>query len=141
MSVLRNIARGLPRHPTTARLFSTSIARADISRVQIIGRIGTEPEISQTSNGNSMIRYAVASSIGYGENISTQWHRVVAFGDPNPERLIKGAKIFLEGDLRLNTYDGEDGKKHTSVTIKQRSLQVLSKPANASSEAEATPSE
>ena len=122
MSLLRTLNR-LPRHPASAlRQFSTTPSRLDISRVQIIGRIGTEPEISQASNGSSVIKYAVASSIGFGEKQSTQWHKVIAFGYPNPERLTKGCRVFLEGDLQLGVYEGEDGKKHTNVTIKQRTL-------------------
>lgn len=126
MSLLRTLNR-VPRHRPASilRQFSTTPSRLDFSRVHIIGRIGTEPEISQTSNGSSMIKYAVASTLGYGEKMSTQWHRVIAFGYPNPERLTKGAKIFLEGDLQLGVYEGEDGKKHTNVTIKQRMLEVL----------------
>ncbi|KAK6330747.1 ssDNA-binding protein, mitochondrial [Orbilia javanica] len=128
MSVLRTLSR-LPRHPTSAiRQFSTTPSRLDFSRVQIIGRIGTEPEISQASNGSSVIKYAVATTHLSGENKSTQWHRVIAFGYPYPDSITKGAKIFLEGDLQLNTYEGEDGKKHTGVTIKQRTISILSRP-------------
>ncbi|KAF3186083.1 ssDNA-binding protein, mitochondrial [Orbilia oligospora] len=131
MSLLRTLNR-LPRHPASAlRQFSTTPSRLDFSRVQIIGRIGTEPEISQASNGSSVTKYAVASTIGYGDKQSTQWHKVIAFGYPTPERLTKGARIFLDGDLQLNTYEAEDGKKHTHVTVKQRSVNILSRPQGA----------
>ncbi|KAK6542505.1 ssDNA-binding protein, mitochondrial [Orbilia ellipsospora] len=137
MSVLRTLARrGLPRHPAGARLFSSTTPRADMSRIQIIGRIGTEPEISQTSSGSSMIRYAVATTVGHGDNASTQWHKIVAFGEPFPDRIAKGARVYLEGDLKLSVYDGEDGKKHTGVTIRQRSLSILNKPPSAAGESE-----
>ncbi|KAK6496193.1 ssDNA-binding protein, mitochondrial [Arthrobotrys musiformis] len=134
MSLLRTLNR-LPRHPASAlRQFSTTPSRLDVSRVQVIGRIGTEPEVSQASNGSSVIKYAVASTIGYGEKASTQWHRVIAFGYPNPERLTKGARVFLEGDLQLSVYEGEDGKKHTNVTVKQRSVSILSRPQTSEGE-------
>ncbi|KAK6502540.1 ssDNA-binding protein, mitochondrial [Arthrobotrys conoides] len=131
MSLLRTLNR-LPRHPaSTLRQFSTTPSRLDISRVQIIGRIGTEPEISETSTGSSVTKYAVASTLGYGDKRATQWHKVIAFGYPTPERLTKGSRIFLEGDLQFNVYEGEDGKKHTSVTVKQRSVSVLERPQGA----------
>ncbi|KAK6342088.1 ssDNA-binding protein, mitochondrial [Orbilia blumenaviensis] len=131
MSLLRTLSR-LPRHPASAlRQFSTTASRLDVSRVQVIGRIGTEPEVTQASNGTSVTKYAVASTIGYGDKQSTQWHRVIAFAYPSPERLTKGARVFLEGDLQLNVYEGEDGKKHTNVTIKQRSVSILSRPQGA----------
>ncbi|KAF3923699.1 hypothetical protein ABW20_dc0102739 [Dactylellina cionopaga] len=129
MSFFRAVTRrGLPHHPATARLFSTTTSRADLARVQVIGNIGTEPEISQTSAGSPMIKYSVASNLGSADKKTTQWHRVVAFNEPNPDRLAKGSRVFLEGDLRISTYDGEDGKKLTSVSIIQRSLSILSKP-------------
>ncbi|RVD90283.1 uncharacterized protein DFL_001258 [Arthrobotrys flagrans] len=128
MSLLRSLNR-LPRHPASViRQFSTTPSRLDISRVQVIGRIGTEPEISQASNGSSVTKYAVASTIGFGDKQSTQWHKVIAFGYPSPERLTKGCRVFLEGDLQLGVYEGEDGKKHTNVTIKQRSVSILQRP-------------
>ncbi|KAF3930077.1 hypothetical protein ABW19_dt0204965 [Dactylella cylindrospora] len=131
MSFLRTTTLRLPRHPTiltAARNFTTTPLRHDIAKVQLIGRIGTEPEISQASNGSPMIKYTLAVNFGSGENRTTQWHRIIAFGEGTADKLQKGNKIFVEGDLRLSTYDGEDGKKHTSVMITQRGVSLIQRP-------------
>ncbi|KAJ6264018.1 hypothetical protein Dda_0157 [Drechslerella dactyloides] len=139
MSGLRPVLRTLPRHP--ARLFSTSTPRRDLARVTLIGRVGTDPEISQSAAGNQMMKYTLATSSGQGEARTTQWHRILAMGEPHPANLTKGTMLYLEGDLRTSLYDGEDGKKHMSVTIFQRHAQVLRRPASAGSEGGETPTE
>ncbi|EWC47810.1 hypothetical protein DRE_03010 [Drechslerella stenobrocha 248] len=130
MSFLRIAARraALPRYPSVVRQLSTTAPRADIARVQIIGNVGTEPEISTTANGEPMIRYSVASSHGSADGQrTTQWHKVYVFGE-STTTLTKGTRVFLDGDLRISSYEGEDGKKHNAVTIRQRSVNILSRP-------------
>ncbi|KAF3916922.1 hypothetical protein ABW21_db0205879 [Orbilia brochopaga] len=122
MSALRTF-RALPRvHP--ARLFSTSTPRGDLARVTLIGRVGTEPEMSQSNNGTQMMKYTLATSHGQGDARTTQWHRILQFGEPHPQNLTKGVMLYLEGDLKQSTYEGEDGKKHTTITIFQREYQL-----------------
>ncbi|KAK6353534.1 ssDNA-binding protein, mitochondrial [Orbilia brochopaga] len=139
MSALRAI-RTLPRQVRPARLFSTSTPRGDLARVTLIGRVGTEPEMSQSSNGTQMMKYTLATSSGVGEARQTQWHRILAFGEPHPAGLTKGVMLYIEGDLKTSVYDGEDGKKHTAVTIFQRYAQVIRRPQTASEGGE-TPTE
>lgn len=76
LSPARRSATILPA--TLARTFTTTGPNR-LARMTIVGRIGTEPELSETSTGNKIIRYAVGSSSGRGENQTTSWFRVVNF--------------------------------------------------------------
>lgn len=70
---------GLARTATSAaRNFSSSASRS-VARMIITGRLAAEPELSATASGNDIIRYAVATSHGRGENRQTSWFRVGAF--------------------------------------------------------------
>jgi single-stranded DNA-binding protein len=78
--------RSLARLPTTAtRSFSTT-PRASFARMQIIGRLGAEPELIDTSTGRQMVRYSLATQYGPADNRQTSWFRISAFMDEGARR-------------------------------------------------------
>jgi len=81
-SALRNLAR-LPN--TATRSFSTT-PRASFARMQIIGRLGADPELIDTSTGRQMVRYSLATNYGPMDNRQTSWFRISAFLEEGPRR-------------------------------------------------------
>lgn len=63
-----------------ARAFSTSAVRP-YSRVQLIGNLGTDPELVATSTGRELIRYTLAVQHGRGENAKTSWFKISSFAE------------------------------------------------------------
>jgi predicted secreted hydrolase len=61
-----------------ARTFSTT-SRAAYAKIQVIGRLAAQPELRDTSTGNTMVTYTVASDFGPKDNKQTSWWRVVNF--------------------------------------------------------------
>ncbi len=56
------------------------------NRVQLIGRLGQDPEVKQVSNGGTLARFSLATTETYknkaGERVDdTQWHNVVLWGN------------------------------------------------------------
>ena len=83
----------LPTRSVTARLFSTSPS-LPIARITIVGRLAADPELTVTSTGQEMVRYAVGTSYGPRENRQTSWWRVASFAKENEgrERVMGLAK-------------------------------------------------
>ena len=52
----------------------------------MVGRLGTDPEISDTNNGQQVIKYVVGSDYGPKENRQTSWFRVASFAQEGPSR-------------------------------------------------------
>ena len=58
-----------------------------LNKVQIIGRLGADPEIKQMSNGKSVARLSLATSQSWKDKNTgerkekTEWHRVVVFNE------------------------------------------------------------
>ena len=85
-SPLRPMLRAATSTPLTAAArcaqrsspFSTSASRA-FARLTLVGRLGSDPEISSTSTGQDLIRYTVATSYGPKDNRQTSWFRVTKF--------------------------------------------------------------
>lgn len=88
MHALR-LARTLP---TTARAFSTSAPRP-LARMQIIGRLADQPEITPTSTGREITRFAVGVSSGPKDeqgNRAVSWYRVASFAEGPGRDVLLG---------------------------------------------------
>ena len=88
-----------------------------LNKVQLIGRLGADPEIKQMVNGKSVARLSIATSESWKDKSSgerkqkTEWHRVVIFNEGLvnviQQYLKKGANVYLEGQLRTRKWTAE----------------------------------
>ncbi|RDW78448.1 hypothetical protein BP5796_06300 [Coleophoma crateriformis] len=117
--------------PVGARAFSTSTARSSFAKMTIVGRLGDVPAIEATSTGREILKYVVGTNSGPKDNQKTSWFRVVSFMDEGPQRdfiasLDKGTLVYVEGDASMSSYQDENQKTRTSLSIVQQRLEVLS---------------
>jgi len=92
MLALRQLPRfvAAPLRTTAAAAFSTSPARP-LSKMQLIGRLADSPELTPTSTGRDVIRYALGVSSGpRGEdgNRATSWFRIASFVEGAQRELL-----------------------------------------------------
>lgn len=59
------------------RAFSTTPVATSFAKIALLGRLAAEPEISTTSSGMEMVRYAVG--VSQGKDKPTTWYKVVNF--------------------------------------------------------------
>ncbi|KAL1862467.1 ssDNA-binding protein, mitochondrial [Diaporthe australafricana] len=126
------LARRAVAAPRAARAFSTTPARP-LAKITVVGNLVQTPELQATSTGREVLKYAVASNTGRGENTKTSYFRVTAFENEGPRRdyfqtLPKGTLVYLEGDASNDKYEDAEGKTRTSLNIVQRTLEILRKP-------------
>ena len=99
-----------------------------LNKVQIIGRLGADPEIKQMVNGKNVARLSAATSQSWkansrGERKETpEWHRVVIFNEGLvnivQQYLKKGANVYLEGQLSTRKWrDEKSGQDKYSTEI------------------------
>ena len=99
-----------------------------LNKVQIIGRLGADPEIKQMVNGKNVARLSVATSQSWKDKSSgerkekTEWHRVVIFNEGLvnivQQYLKKGANVYLEGQLSTRKWrDEKSGQDKYSTEI------------------------
>ncbi|KAK0621292.1 single-strand binding protein family [Bombardia bombarda] len=134
MSAFLRVASRIAARPT-ARAFSSTPSRP-VARITIIGNLADTPELKATSTGTEILRYAVASNRGTADNRQTDWFNIVSFEPEGPRRdflqsLPKGSLVCVEGDASMNTFEDGDGKTRTALNIRQRSIDVLRRPASA----------
>ena len=88
-----------------------------LNKVQLIGRLGADPEIKQMVNGKNVARLSIATSQtrkdkSTGERKEkTEWHRIVIFNEGLvnivQQYLKKGANVYLEGQLSTRKWRDE----------------------------------
>ena len=84
-----------------------------LNRVQLIGRLGRDPESHFTPTGKKVTHFSVAVSNQWNGNDGevkeyTEWVNIEAWGrlaEVCQEYLRKGSLIYLEGRLKTNKYE------------------------------------
>ncbi|MDC8005404.1 single-stranded DNA-binding protein [Aureisphaera galaxeae] len=105
------------------------------NKVQLIGRLGQEPEIIIFEDGNKMAKFPLATDDSYkdkdGQKVErTCWHNVVVRNglvNVVENYVVKGQEIAIEGKLTNRSYDDKDGNKRYITEILCNELLMLSK--------------
>lgn len=92
-----------------------------INRVELLGRVGTDPEMRYTQSGTAVtqLRLATDRRRQNGEN-STDWHNITCWGkvaEVVNEHVGKGDRVFVTGRLSYNSYEGSDGQRRFRTEI------------------------
>lgn len=95
--------------------------------VQLIGRLGSDPEVRTLTNGNKVVNLSIAVDDSYknksGEKVErTYWHDLVAWGKVGEiiaEYMAKGEEHMFQGKLTKRDYETSDGQKRyvTGVVV------------------------
>ena len=105
-----------------------------LNRVQLIGRLGRDPELKNTSGGKTVCLFSMAvnrrwkNRDGDSQQI-TDWFNIEAWerlGEICGEYLKKGSLIFLEGRLQTDTFE-EDGTTRYFTKVIPSQMQMLEK--------------
>ena len=121
-----------------------------LNRVQLIGFVGRDPEIKETSTG-SFAKLTLATTEKWknkqGERQEkTEWHNVVCFIEGLTrvisDHVKKGDKILIEGALRTRKWEKDGENRYTTEVVlngfdgkmlmldnKQQGGQASNKPA------------
>ena len=85
---------------------------ASLNRVQLIGRVGRDPETRYTSTQTAVCGFSLATSEKVKDEERTEWHQVSVFGklaETVDTYVRKGALIYVEGRLQSRTYQDKQG--------------------------------
>src|SRR5690606_2025645 len=105
------------------------------NRVQLIGRLGQDPQIITFEDGNKIANFTMAVDDNYkdkdGNKIErTYWHNIVVRGSlvaVVEQWVSKGKEIAVEGKLTNRSYDDKDGNKRWITEVVCSELLLLSK--------------
>lgn len=90
---------------------------AGLNKLLLIGNLGNDPEMRFTPEGKAVTNFSLAVTNGKSDTV---WFRVVTWeglAETVNEYLTKGRQVYVEGRLRPREWEGQDGKKHTSLDV------------------------
>ena len=104
-----------------------------LNRVQLIGRLGKDPESKYTPTGKKVVHFSIAVSQRWkaaGENReSTEWVNIEAWdrlGEVCQEYLKKGSLVYVEGRLKTDKYEDQNGDTRYYTKVVAQVVQFLS---------------
>lgn len=103
-----------------------------LNRVQLIGRLGKDPETRYIPTGKKVTSFSVAVGKKWrtaeGEQKeATDWFNIEAWGrlgEISQSYLTKGKLVFIEGRLQTDQYE-QDGEKRYFTKVVVQNLQIL----------------
>jgi single-strand DNA-binding protein len=116
-----------------------------LNRVQLIGRLGRDPESKFTPTGKKVAHFSVAISNRWKDREgemreSTEWVNVEAWerlGETCQQYLKKGSLVYIEGRLKTDKYENQGDTRYFTKIVAQ-TVQFLDSRA-ASDELEEPP--
>lgn len=109
------------------------MAKGTLNKVQLIGRLGRDPEVRYTANGQALATLNIATNESYkdkdGKPVElTDWHRVIAWrrlAEICGQYLKKGSLVYIEGRLKTRSFDDKQGQKKFVTEIVADVMQML----------------
>lgn len=122
---------------------------SDLNKVQLIGRLGADPEVKTLPSGESVANFNVATTEKWkdkktgDEQSRTEWHRIVAFGGLAKicgDYLKKGSQVYIEGQLRTRKWTDKNNVERYTTEIHSFDMKMLGSRADNTGSAAARPS-
>ncbi len=106
---------------------------AGINKVILVGNLGKDPEVRTLENGAKVANFTLATSETYknkdGQKVTqTEWHNIVLWrglAEVAEKYLRKGNQVYIEGKIRLRSWDDKDGVKRYTTEILGDNMTML----------------
>lgn len=111
-----------------------------LNKVQLIGNLGSDPEVRSATGGNRVANFSLATSRTWNDasgnkQEKTEWHRCVVWNSKSSQLADivekyckKGDKLFVEGRIEYRQWQDKDGQTKYSTEINVRELIMLGSP-------------
>ena len=92
-----------------------------INKVELLGRVGTDPEMKYTTGGNAVVQLRLATERRRQDGeTEADWHNVVCWSktaEAVNQYVGKGDRIYVAGRLVQNSWEGDDGQRRYRTEI------------------------
>lgn len=114
-----------------------------VNSVQIIGNLGSDPEMRYTANGTASTTFRVAVgrtfTVEGQKREETEWFRVVTWAklaELCSQHLDKGRKVYVQGRQSTRSWDGPDGGKRYMTELVANQVLFLDRPTGGTAQEE-----
>ena len=105
----------------------------NLNKAMIIGNLTRDPEIRNTTTGQMVASFSVATNLVWTDQSGQQqkkveFHNIIAWrrlAEICSKYLHKGSKVYLEGRLQTTDWTGQDGVKRYKTEIVAENMIML----------------
>jgi single-strand DNA-binding protein len=106
---------------------------ASVNKVILLGRLGHDPELRFTANGEAMCNFRIATTDTWKDHAGVEqerveWHNIVLYrrlAEIAGEYLKQGRTVYIEGRLQTNKWQNKEGNDHYKTEIVVSQMQML----------------
>ena len=117
---------------------------AGVNKVILLGNIGKEPEVRYLENGSVVCNFTIATTETYknkaGERVdNTEWHEIEMWeglAKIAEKHLHKGDSIYLEGKIKTDLWQDNEGKNRKTVKIRVNHMTMLPKTGKSNNQSQ-----
>ena len=111
------------------------MAQRDLNKVILIGNTGRDPDIRQTSKGNTISTFTLATNTTWIDregvrSEKTEWHNIVAWNrlaEICHQIIKKGDQVYIEGRLRTRSWNNDTGELYQKTEVITEQMIKLSR--------------
>ena len=100
-----------------------------VNKVELLGRVGTDPEMQYTPNGTAVTKLRLATDRRSQDGETTaDWHNIVVWGKSGEavnNYVQKGQRIYIAGRLVQSSWEGDDGQRRYRTEIHTQEVVFL----------------
>ena len=104
-----------------------------VNKVILLGRLGQDPELKNTTSGQSVCNFSIATSEKWtgkdgNQQERTEWSRIVVWGklaDICGQYLHKGRQAYIEGKLQTRSWENDQGVKQYTTEVVAANVQFV----------------
>lgn len=107
---------------------------ASYNRVILLGNLTRDPEMKYIPSGTAVTNFGLAISDRYTDRQTGEQKESVCFVDVTAwgrqaevvnEYLTKGSPVFLEGSLKFDSWEADDGSKRNKLSVTAFRIQLI----------------
>lgn len=107
---------------------------ANFNRVLLMGNLTRDPELKYLQSGQAVVNIGLAVNRKYKNRTTQELVEETTFVDVEgwgqqaetfSKYMSKGRPVFIEGRLRLDSWEGKDGQKRSKLRVVMENFQFL----------------
>ncbi|MHA2064003.1 MAG: single-stranded DNA-binding protein [Candidatus Thorarchaeota archaeon] len=101
------------------------------NEVILVGRCGTDPEVSKTNNNTPVANLKLVTQAP--KDPKPEWHSLAFFGgkaEVIAQHAHKGKLMLVKGELRHSSYTSNDGTHHRNAEVVVSHFRFLGDPSS-----------
>ncbi|MCY3923232.1 MAG: single-stranded DNA-binding protein [Chloroflexi bacterium] len=92
-----------------------------INRVELLGRVGSDPELRRTQNGTAVVQLRLATDPRRENgNDETDWHTVVCWAkqaEAVAEYVRTGERVYVAGRMQQQSWETDGGERRSRIEV------------------------